>query len=502
MGGISLENYRQRIGTFQPKVGVIKSKLKRNSSQISNPTTYSSSFLFRIILLSALVSSSTSTPSKYSTQSIQINSSWTVSNTVQGNFFKHSDLSNFYSKYTNGNRKEHGLKIAHFNMGGGHLENKIDELENVIAGLHPHLIGVSETSFHKHHDAENVQIQGYKFITSNTLNNNNLQVSRISVFVHESVIWKLRTDLMSQEFSSIWLEVGLPRKRKILVCQLYRDWGYLNQPDKSSRSIENQLSRWLGFLEQWNTALASNMETHVTGDCNLDFLKWTRTDLPTNSHTAKLKPLISALFEKILSQGVSQCVRVATRSWRGVEDSGLDHYYCNRPDKISDIQTQYQAGSDHRLIFTTRYAKAIKRNVRYTTKRVFKNFVPELFVEAVRSLSWWDIYQCEDVDEAVTRLTEKLTTILDVMAPIKTIQTRTKYAPWLSEATKTLMKERDEAHEKATKSGNDENWKSFKAKRNRVSSRLKNEKKNWQKFQMEKCEDEPSTRWKHVKGLA
>ena len=125
MGGISLENYRQRIGTFQPKVGVIKSKLKRNSSQISNPTTYSSSFLFRIILLSALVSSSSSTPFKYSTQSIQINSSWTVSNTVQGNFFKHSDLSNFYSKYTNGNRKEHGLKIAHFNMGGGHFENKL-----------------------------------------------------------------------------------------------------------------------------------------------------------------------------------------------------------------------------------------------------------------------------------------------------------------------------------------------------------------------------------------
>ena len=69
-------------------------------------------------------------------------------------------------------------------------------------------------------------------------------------------------------------------------------------------SIDNQLYRGISLLDLWETALVSDMETHVTGDFNLDFLKWTRTDLFSYYHTHKLKPLISELFERILPHGV------------------------------------------------------------------------------------------------------------------------------------------------------------------------------------------------------
>ena len=39
---------------------------------------------------------------------------------------------------------------------------------------------------------------------------------------------------------------------------------------------------------------------------------------------------------------------------------------------------------------------------------------------------------CEDPSKAADILTSKLTAILDQMAPIKTIQVRANYAPWLS----------------------------------------------------------------------
>ena len=42
----------------------------------------------------------------------------------------------------------------------------------------------------------------------------------------------------------------------------------------------------------------------------------------------------------------------------------------------------------------------------------------------------------EDVEETVLIVTEKLTTILNDMAPVKCIQTKAKYAPWLSKETK------------------------------------------------------------------
>ena len=67
---------------------------------------------------------------------------------------------------------------------------------------------------------------------------------------------KVRNDLMNDRFSSVWLELGKPRQKKLLVCVVYRDWQYVNQPDDTSRSIPAQLERWSGFLDQWETTIS------------------------------------------------------------------------------------------------------------------------------------------------------------------------------------------------------------------------------------------------------
>ena len=79
------------------------------------------------------------------------------------------------------------------------------------------------------------------------------------------------------------------------------------------------------------------------------------------------------------------------------------------------------------LVFATRYSRSVKASPRYVRKRSFKNFNPVEFVDAVQQLSWLDLYLCNDADTAVELLTSKLTFILDTLAPMKTIQIRTKY---------------------------------------------------------------------------
>ena len=74
------------------------------------------------------------------------------------------------------------------------------------------------------------------------------------------------------------------------------------------------------------------------------------------------------------------------------------------------------------LISAIRYSKSIKSNPKYIRKRSYKNFDPDLFVHAVQQLSWLDVYLCEDVDDAVSLLSRKITDILDDMAPMRTIQ--------------------------------------------------------------------------------
>ena len=124
----------------------------------------------------------------------------------------------------NGNRANRGIKIAHWNAGSAHLHNKVNELEQVVAGLHPHVLGVSEANFKRGHYLSDVQIEDYELILSKTFENENLNISRVVCYKHNSMVGKVREDLMcDHQFSSIWLELGLPGKKKFLVCQLYRE---------------------------------------------------------------------------------------------------------------------------------------------------------------------------------------------------------------------------------------------------------------------------------------
>ena len=88
------------------------------------------------------------------------------------------------------------------------------------------------------------------------------------------------------------------------------------------------------------------------------------------------------------------------------------------------------------------------------------------------------------------------------MAPIRTIQIRENYAPWLSTETRQVMAERDLAQKVAAESKRDEDWKIFKRLRNRVNRILKNEKRNWQRLKFIKCEEENNSKqiWKNIKS--
>ena len=150
---------------------------------------------------------------------------------------------------------------------------------------------------------------------------------------------------MNDGFSSIWFEIGYPRQKKILVCQFYRDWQFLNQATKSSKTEVAQLQRWVIFLDQWERALSSGMECHVLGDCNIDALSFNRADVANKPHNVKLRPLVQQLFERIFPQGVSQLVTSFIR-----QETVLDHYYCNRPSKLSPVRAENRGGSDTNLL--------------------------------------------------------------------------------------------------------------------------------------------------------
>ena len=378
----------------------------------------------------------------------------------------------------------------------------MNSIENVIQRFEPHILGISEANLLKCHDPSEVQLQDYELYTSLTMDNPSLEYSRVVVYKHVSIICKVRSDLMSPNFSSVWLECGLPNKKKILVCNLYREWQLLGQGgDKSSKEITQQLHRWVIFIDQFERALASGKEVYCMGDVNLDFLTWTKTDLDQNHKSVRLKQLIDELFNRIFIRGVKQCVTSATRSWPGQPDSGLDHFYTNSPNKISPVQVSFEGGSDHRVIHAVCFSACIKTQVKYVQKRSYKNFDCLSFLDEFRKISWWDLYSSEDVDEAVEIFTTKFCSVLDKFAPIKKFQCRNRYAPWLSCETKDLMKKRNQVQLWASTTQKMQDWSKYRSLRNLVTKRIKAEKHRWQKLKLIQCDTGSRKIWSNVKGL-
>ena len=101
-------------------------------------------------------------------------------------------------------------------------------------------------------------------------------------------------------------------------------------------------------------AIASESEIHVMGDMNLNFLDFNNQALSANDHSARLRPLVDALLDRVVPHGFSQLITDVTRIWPGQEPSLLDHHWTNRPEKLSSVHAFYQGGSDHKLIFVVR----------------------------------------------------------------------------------------------------------------------------------------------------
>ena len=160
--GVSIDIYRQRIGCFtstrfKVKSSTDKTYYKENSSNFFSLT-------LRIFLLFTLC---------IQCENLEQSSSFKINRSSAQPCPKSKPLYpidvNFEARYKFGNKKKGGIKIMHWNAGGGYLKNKIHEIENVIAGYKPHLLSISETSFKKGQDISDIQIQDYKIYFSKTI---------------------------------------------------------------------------------------------------------------------------------------------------------------------------------------------------------------------------------------------------------------------------------------------------------------------------------------------
>ena len=208
--GISLDIYRQRIGCFSRAGLKIKRKSKLQECRVpfgaKNANIFGSPV--KIILLLALFYQVQAAAPIFLQQSSSFHTSLTslaaLGSNLHNNYptnvivreikaglhvgqnhqylassFESLDV-NFFARYVNGNKRRDGIKIMHQNLGSGYLINKMNNVETIVAGYKPHVLGISETSFMDTHDINYAKIDGYNAYLS------------FSVFVHKDIIVKER----------------------------------------------------------------------------------------------------------------------------------------------------------------------------------------------------------------------------------------------------------------------------------------------------------------------
>ena len=387
---------------------------------------------------------------------------------------------NFKARYTYGNKiSQKGIINMHLNIRS--LTNKVPLLKILCNEHSPHIFGISECELKKvngQFDEEKLKIPGYSILFPKSWENNG--IARVVVYVKKSLDYYQVNILENKDVQSVWIKGGYKSGKKMYFCHFYRE-----HTSTLGAGIRQQKVVLEKFLDQWEEAAVHDNpddinEIHISGDMNLDALndRWLETDY----HLSSLARLVQTSCNLgNFSQLVKSPTRFQYNSVRNETNISLiDHLYTNFKHRCSNVCVVPFGDSDHDMIKYIRYSKPPPAPAKTIRKRSYKNFDQEKFLSGLKSVDWTEVYSCQDVDFAALTFIRLFTQVLNQQAPWTIYQQRKRYAPWVTEATKNLMKARDDLKKSAENfalAGDSLSaaiaWKDYKKLRNKLNNRKK-----------------------------
>ena len=143
------------------------------------------------------------------------------------------------------------------------------ELKKILNEESVDIAFITETDTKLLTKEENYQISGYKTIFPNRISESSK--IRIIALVKENITGqiKIRRDLMSNTFPSIWLELNNQIQKNTLIAGFYRQWS-----SETCNKAEAELQGMDIFTDQIELAFKEAKNTIIMGDANLCANKW------------------------------------------------------------------------------------------------------------------------------------------------------------------------------------------------------------------------------------
>ena len=246
--------------------------------------------------------------------------------------------------------------------------------------------------------------------------------ARVVLYVKEGIqVKEIQLNDADADLASISIQVGVGKERKSIFNIFYREFTGIASGQNNMEAQRNRLERQ---INHWKTLYSNDRDVHILGDSNLWF--------DDNSQFNEFSNMVQ---DFLLEKSSSQLVKESTRFQmvQGViKQSTIDHCYSNVPEKVSGPFVESVGDSDHMGIRIIKYSKNKLPKPQVVKRRSFKSFnIADFLTDIYYSNINISVKSHEDIELASEAFRNEFSAILDLHAPIKTIQLRNNYCPYL-----------------------------------------------------------------------
>lgn len=356
------------------------------------------------------------------------------------------------------------MKIAHLNVRT--LVGHFTDFKNTLLHYDFDVCTLNETRLDNSISSECLYIEGYYLIRYDR----NRRGGGVAIYLKRSLKYNILKT--GGNIEQIWIQIS-NKNIDIIIGAIYRP------PELSYHNF------WSDFEATYTEISPRSKNIVCLGDFN--------TDLLNDTYESEfVKNTLQGL-------GLNQIIVEPTRIV-GNSATLLDYILLSNLNMLSESYViQTDINTDHELLQCDLHFCVPKQQPAFKTMRDFRNIQYEQFQCDLKSIPWRNIYDLNTIDEKISFINDNLLTLLDIHAPLKTIRITKKYAPWLNQNLKLMMKERDKllARYKRTKSSKD--WTSYKSVRNAVCVTVKTEKKAYYNAVLKNSESKDL--WHNLKSL-
>lgn len=194
----------------------------------------------------------------------------------------------------------------------------------------------------------------------------------------------------------------------------------------------------------------------------------------------------AAILPKLLVNIHAMCLPTLIFAVKRVVNHNFEARYKSRNKKVAEI----------RLLHWNKGSSYLENKMNEWQQQVINTNLT--FLEFLRHIFFMIIFP-QMLKYRSTKYTS--VTHFKIIKSLKTIQVRAKYAPWLSEETKTAIQYRNRAQQSLRTCKDQDRSRHYKNLRNKVTNMLRRDKKLWEKSRLNYIIHNSANLWKSIKGM-